>query len=263
MSITREERLARKMQHTKQERTHVSQNPPSVADLKDGVSAIRSTSEGLVEYIRHKNTLYKKVLDRADLAKTRTTTVKKQESILPIFQAYRSSSNQSNFTADSETTLQFNSISIDTASGYSTSAYTYTISVSGIYFLYYNVTLTQIDLDSSYSGAQLQMKDNDGNYFGLCRLDDKEFTADTAHLTRGANAMVRLSAGQTVQVTYYPYAGAAQSDMVRNISSTAGGESIFGGYLLTPRTFNETTQTTAVAGGSDSGSGLGGGGAVS
>ena len=32
---------------------------------------------------------------------------------------------------------------------------------------------------------------------------------------------------------------------------------------VTPRTFNETTQTTAVAGGSDSGSGLGGGGAVS
>ena len=263
MPMTREERFYRKMQHTKQERTQISEGVPSVSELRDGVSVIRSTSDGLVEYVRHKNALYRKVLDRADLAKTTTTTVKKQEGTLPIFQVYRSSSNQENFTASSETTLQFNSISIDTISGYSTSAYTYTISVSGIYFLYYNVTLTQIDIDSLYSGAQLQMKDNDGNYFGICRLDDKEFTADTAHLTRGANAMVRLNAGQTVQVTYYPYAGAAQSDMVRNISSTSGAESIFGGYLLTPRTFNETTQTTAVAGGSDSGSGLGGGGAVS
>lgn len=254
MPITKEERLSRKMQHTKQERTQISQGVPSISELRDGVSVIRSTPEGLVEYVRHKNSLYRKILDKADVARTITTTVNKQANILPIFQAYRSSSNQTNLVADSETVLQFQSISIDTASGYNTSAYTYTISVSGIYFLYYNVTLTA--LDSAMTAGQLQMKDNGGNYFAICRIDDKEFTADSNHVSRAANAIVRLNVGQTVQVTYYPHGGADQTDLVRSISSTAGAESIFGGYLLTPKTFKETTQTTAIPGSSDPSGGL-------
>ena len=260
MPITREERLARKMQHTKQERTQISQGVPSVSELRDGVSVIRSTSDGLVEYVRHKNALYRKVLDRADLARTTTTTVKKQDSTLPIFQAYVGST-QTNMAADSEVILQFNTVSVDTISGYTTSTYTYTVSVSGIYYLYYNITMS--NFDSGMTAGQIQMKDNDGNYFAICRIDDKEFTADTAYITKNANAIVRLNAGQTVQVTWYQSGGDAIADLVQNNSSTTGAESIFGGYLLTPRTFNETTQTTAVAGGSDSGSGLGGGGAVS
>ena len=37
---------------------------PSVADLTEGVPELRSTVEGVVEYVLHKNVLYKKVLDR-------------------------------------------------------------------------------------------------------------------------------------------------------------------------------------------------------
>ena len=260
MPMTREERLARKMQHTKQERMHISEGVPSVSELRDGVSVIRSTSDGLVEYVRHKNALYRKVLDRADLARTTTTTVKKQDSTLPIFQAYVGST-QANMAADSEVTLQFNTVSIDTTSGYTTSTYTYTVSVSGIYYLYYNITMS--NLDTAMTAGQIQMKDGDGNYFAINRVDDKEFTSDSAYVTRNANAIVRLNAGQTVKVTWYQSGGGAVGDLIQNNSSTTGAESIFGGYLLTPRTFNETIQTTAVAGGSDSGSGLGGGGAVS
>ena len=260
MPITREERLARKMQHTKQERIYVSEGAPSVSELKEGISVIRSTSDGLAEYTRYKNTLYRKILDKADIAKTTTTTVKKQESILPIFQAHRSSTDHTNLSADTEHTIAFNATSVDTMSGFSTSAYKYTISVSGIYFLYYNVTFT--DLDSAMTALNVQMKDNDGNYFAIHRMDDKEYTADTGFLTRAAYTMRRLNVGQTVEVIVYISGGHNDADIKRNISSTTGAETTFGGYLLTPKTFNETTQTTAVAGSDDSGGGLGGGGAI-
>ena len=257
MPMTREERLARKMQHTKQERMHISEGVPSVSELRDGVSVIRSTSDGLVEYVRHKNALYRKVLDRADLAKTTTTTVKKQEGILPIFQASRSGANHSNLAADAEHTIAFNDTSIDTISGFSTSSYKYTISVSGIYFLYYNVTFT--DIDSAMTALNVQIKDNDGNYFAICRMDDKEYTADTGFVTRAAHAMRRLDVGQTVQVIVYQSGGHSTTDVKRNISSTTGAETIFGGYLLTPKTFKETTQVTEGGStGSGSGGGLGG-----
>ena len=144
MSISREERIARKMQHTKQERLQVSNGVPSVNELRDGVPVVRSTTEGLVEYTKYNNALYKKVLDRADIARTRTITVDKEADTLPIFQAYVGST-QSNMAVGSEVILQFNTISIDTASGYTTGTYLYTISASGIYYLYYNVTMSNFD----------------------------------------------------------------------------------------------------------------------
>jgi len=61
MGLTRAERIAL---HKKQERLQVKPGKPEVADLTEGVPVLRSTSEGVVEYVRHKNVLYKKVLDR-------------------------------------------------------------------------------------------------------------------------------------------------------------------------------------------------------
>jgi hypothetical protein len=61
MALTRAERIAL---HKKQERLQVKPGKPEVADLTEGVPVLRSTAEGVVEYVRHKNVLYKKVLDR-------------------------------------------------------------------------------------------------------------------------------------------------------------------------------------------------------
>ena len=61
MGMTREERIAL---HKKQERLQVKKGTPSPSDLKEGVPALRSTSEGIVEYVKHNNILFKKVLDR-------------------------------------------------------------------------------------------------------------------------------------------------------------------------------------------------------
>ena len=59
--MTRQERIAL---HKKQERLQVKSGVPSLIDLKEGVPVLRTTSEGVVEYVKHNNVLHKKVLDR-------------------------------------------------------------------------------------------------------------------------------------------------------------------------------------------------------
>ena len=59
--MTRQERIAL---HKKQERLQIKGGVPSVADLKEGVPVLRSTHEGVVEYVKSNGILYKKVLDR-------------------------------------------------------------------------------------------------------------------------------------------------------------------------------------------------------
>ena len=61
MGLTRAERIAL---HKKQERLQIKSGKPLVGDLVEGVPAIRSTSEGIVEYVRHNGILFKKILDR-------------------------------------------------------------------------------------------------------------------------------------------------------------------------------------------------------
>ena len=61
MGMTRQERIAL---HKKQERLQVKSGSPSVSDLREGVPVLRSTSEGIVEYVKHNGLLFKKVLDK-------------------------------------------------------------------------------------------------------------------------------------------------------------------------------------------------------
>ena len=61
MGMTRQERIAL---HKKQERLQVKDGIPTVDDLKEGVPVMRSTGEGVVEYVKNNGVLFKKVLDR-------------------------------------------------------------------------------------------------------------------------------------------------------------------------------------------------------
>ena len=63
MGMTRQERIAL---HKKQERLQVKSGEPIVAELDEGVPELRSTVEGVVEYVRHNGVLYKKVLDTSE-----------------------------------------------------------------------------------------------------------------------------------------------------------------------------------------------------
>ena len=59
--MTRQERIAL---HKKQERLQVKSGVPMVSDLSEGVPVLRSTTEGVVEYVRHNGVLYKKALEK-------------------------------------------------------------------------------------------------------------------------------------------------------------------------------------------------------
>ena len=61
MEMTRQERIAL---HKKQERLQVKSGVPKVADLEEGVPVLRSTNEGVVQYVRHNGVLYKNVLEK-------------------------------------------------------------------------------------------------------------------------------------------------------------------------------------------------------
>ena len=61
MGMTRIERVAL---HKKQERMHIRSGAPTAADLEEGVPVLRTTSEGIVEYVKYNGILFKKVLDK-------------------------------------------------------------------------------------------------------------------------------------------------------------------------------------------------------
>ena len=61
MGMTRQERIAL---HKKQERLQIKPGTPLVGDLQEGVTVLRTTTEGVVEYVKHNGVLHKKVLDR-------------------------------------------------------------------------------------------------------------------------------------------------------------------------------------------------------
>ena len=59
--MTRQERIAL---HKKQERLQAKSGVPRVTDLNEGVPVLRSTSEGVVQYVRHNGVLYKSILEK-------------------------------------------------------------------------------------------------------------------------------------------------------------------------------------------------------
>jgi len=231
MPISRTERLARKLNHTKQERLQVSSGVPSISELRAGVPVVRSTPEGLVEYTRYNNALYKKVLDKADIVKRPPIVRDTGIDTVPVFQAYRSGSAQADIAVGGEVLLQFNSSEIDTRSGYNTSTFLYTVSEKGIYSLHYNLTLNGFDVDMTY--AVTYMKDSGGNRFAVHKIDDKEFSADSLQVSHTTHIVRELDVGETIGVYFYQSGGANQVDLGQLVNSVTPVESVFGGYMIT------------------------------
>ena len=230
MPMSKTERIARKLSHTKQERVQISNGVPSPNDLRNDVSVKRTTPEGLVEFTKHNNTVYKKVLDRTGIDRNPAVGSTSKDSV-PIFQVYRSGSAHGNLVAGGERILQFNSSEIDTRNSYSTSTFLYTASERGIYSLHYNLTFGSFDVDMTY--AQTYMKDSGGNRFALHRIDEEEFNDDSGLVSFSATALRHLKVGETVGVYYYQSGGSNQTDLGHLINTTNGSESIFGGYMIT------------------------------
>ena len=63
MGMTRQERIAI---HKKQERIQVKSGIPFTEELQEGVPTLRSTSEGVVEYVKFNGQIHKKVLAKEE-----------------------------------------------------------------------------------------------------------------------------------------------------------------------------------------------------
>jgi|TARA_R110000824_G_scaffold86008_1_gene213183 hypothetical protein len=63
--MTKNERNIKRFEHIKQKRQYVGNGVPLVTELEDGVPVLRSTSEGVVQYIRYNGVLYKNVMKNA------------------------------------------------------------------------------------------------------------------------------------------------------------------------------------------------------
>ena len=253
MAISREERIARKMQHTKQERLQISNGVPSVNELRDGVPVVRLTTEGLVEYTRYNNSLYKKVLDRADIPSRPPLIIDTSIDIVPVFQVYRSGSAQANLVAAGERLLEFNSVEIDTSSGYDTSTFLYTVSEKGIYSLHYNLTFAAFDVDMTSAGTYI--KDSGSNRFAVHRIDEEEFVANQGVVSFSAIIIRQLDVGETLGVYYYQAGGADQVDLGYLVNATSPVESVFTGYMITDVKSKRAEASAAVEGNGNGGSG--------
>ena len=62
MTMTRQDRVSL---HKKQERASVKDGAPTLNELTEDVPVFRIVSGDLVEYVKHRSILYKKVLDKA------------------------------------------------------------------------------------------------------------------------------------------------------------------------------------------------------
>ena len=148
----------------------------------------------------------------------------------PVFFEAKVGSTHTNIGTAAEV-VDFDTVTYDNLKGFNASTSLYTIPTTGVYFLYYNLCINQFDSGMFY--AQIYMKDSDGNVFGVCRVDDKEFTADTAKVQKYAAKLVKLTSNKTVGVYYYQSGGADQVDVQSSSSSTTNAfESVFGGYLV-------------------------------
>ena len=152
MGLTRAERIAL---HKKQERLQVQKNAPSVAELSEGVPTLRSTPEGLVEYVRYNNQLYKKVYIPESTAGTGR---------IPAFHVELVGSDDPITSGDNKVT--FNTIVFDTKSGFNntasgTNTYSYTIGKGGAGLYYMAASLTIDDLSALEDYINLHIVHND------------------------------------------------------------------------------------------------------
>ena len=150
MGLTRAERIAL---HKKQERLQVQKHSPSVSELSEGIPVLRSTAEGLVEYVRYNNQLYKKIYtpeNTAGLDKNPTFHV-----------ALNSTDGADQQVTNYVATVLFNDVNFDTAGGYDTSTGRYTVQKggSGLYYINTSVTIDDIN-NEDYVELRIVHNDN-------------------------------------------------------------------------------------------------------
>ena len=185
MGLTRAERIAG---HKKQERLQVQKNVPSVIELSEGVPTLRSTPEGLVEYVRYNNQLYKKIYVPESTGGAATN---------PAFHVELTTSDQN--VTDYTATVLFNDIKIDTVGGYDTSTGKYTVQKgsSGLYYLSASLTIADIT-DGQYFELRIVHNDagTDRHYQQRIRIE----ATDANHGSTANSVILEVSESDYIYI---------------------------------------------------------------
>jgi hypothetical protein len=202
-------RLERLLLHKKQEKMVIRDGKPLTEELIEGEPTLRLTEEGLVEYVRFRNKLYKKKYDIDDSSKAYNPVA---------FSTYRNS-NQSISATTAETTIQFNKINFDTHKGVNNSSsntikqphtYAYNFQEEGLYYIYSQITTDDIIKDKRvYSSLEhVTGTSSDSSYnIGNFGQGSMKFTGswhvsnvtDNMHTVMITNALITARVGDGIR----------------------------------------------------------------
>ena len=104
-----------------------------------------------------------------------------------------------------------------------TTNYYFTVPITGIYQLQYNLRLENLDTAGSY--VQIKLKKNSGTTLDTYTIDlNEEFTSDVDYTMATHASIYQLTASDTVYIEYNQSGGAVQTQVQ--------SESIFSGFLI-------------------------------
>ena len=120
--------------------------------------------------------------------------------------------------------IQWNQKTFDIGSNFDhTTNYYFTVPITGIYQLQYNLRLENLDTAGSY--VQIKLKKNSGTTLDTYTIDlNEEFTSDVDFTMATHSNIYQLTATDTVYVEYHQSGGAVQTQIQ--------SESVFSGYLV-------------------------------
>ena len=235
------DRVSRFINNKKQDKITTVQTQPSVNSMREGQEVLYSHPNGMLIRYRKQNG----ILWSSNMSKDGNQNVSGNISIekdislkgnlhlenLPLFQASRGTSDQNDLAIDSMVLIEFN-YAVIPSGHYDTSTYLFTAPFNGYYLFSYNIGFNTFDSGMTY--ASVQMVDSNNASYGINRIDDKEFTADTAVVTKTATTILHMESGESIGVYYYQNGGTAQVDVKkgRRTGSTVQVESIFTGMLI-------------------------------
>ena len=207
MALTRADRISL---HKKQERLSLKDGDiPDVSDLKEGIPVLRTNHEGVMEYIRHNNVLYKKSYTAVGEGGTESAMTAMARST-----EFTPGTNQllSKITAG---TLERPNFDIDVVGDYTVNATEDIILHPGGNHIYFSTALVKtIDFDvdgSAGAGASIKLMSysDTGDYFmidttthGATEIKTVDDDATAAHLTFTIDGDIKFVPTGEVLVDY-------------------------------------------------------------
>ena len=144
MPMTRAERVSI---HKKQERMNVGTGIPVASDLQEGVSVLRSTSGGVIEYLNYGGVLYEKRFSQST------------ETSVPVKSAFNATatSDQTITVNVADQAITFTATRYNINNDFDVSSNSYIAPVAGIYSFYMQILWKESESDEFDTGEKLNL----------------------------------------------------------------------------------------------------------